>query len=70
LGKSDPIDAEMAARLVLAGIATGTPKAGDGPVEMLRILKLAKDSAVKSRTQAINQIKAVVVTAAAELRET
>jgi transposase len=70
LGKSDPIDAEMAARLVLAGIATGTPKTGDGPVEMLRILKLAKDSAVKSRTQAINQIKAVVVTAAAELRET
>ena len=42
LGKSDPIDAEMAARLVLAGVASGTPKNGDGPVEMLRLLKLAK----------------------------
>jgi len=70
LGKSDPIDAEMAARLVLAGIAKGTPKAGDGPVEMLRMLKLAKDSALKSRTQAMNQIRAIVVTTAAELRET
>ena len=70
LGKSDPIDAEMAARLVLAGVATGTPKAGDGPVEMLRLLKLAKDSAVKMRTQSMNQIKAVVVTAAADLRDT
>jgi transposase len=70
LGKSDPIDAEMAARLVLAGVATGIPKAGDGPIEMLRMLKLAKDSAVKTRTQSLNQIKALLVTAPAELRET
>jgi transposase len=69
-GKSDPIDAEMAARLVLAGVAAGTPKAGDGPVEMLRMLKLAKDSAVKTRTQTLNQIKALLVTAPTELRET
>jgi transposase len=68
-GKSDPIDAEMAARLVLAGGATGTPKAGDGPVEMLRMLKLAKDSAVRARTQALNQINALLVTAPAALRE-
>lgn len=32
-GKSDPVDAEMAARAVLAGDATVTSKAGDGPVE-------------------------------------
>jgi transposase len=70
LGKSDPIDAEMAARLVLAGVASGTPKTGDGPVEMLRLLKLAKDSAVKIRTQSMNQMKAVIVTATAELRDT
>jgi transposase len=69
-GKSDPIDAEMAARLVLAGVAAGTPKAGDGPVEMLRMLKLAKDSAVKTRTQTLNQIKALLVTAPTGLRET
>jgi transposase len=69
-GKSDPIDAEMAARLVLAGVAAGTPKAGNGPVEMLRMLKLAKDSAVKTRTQALNQIKGLLVTAPSDLRET
>jgi transposase len=69
LGKSDPIDAEAAARAVLAGTATGTPKYGDDRVEMIRILKLARDSAVKSQTQAVNQIKAVIVTAPPELRE-
>src|SRR5664280_204497 len=59
-GKSDPIDAEAAARAVLAGTATGIPKAGDDQVEMVRLLKLTRDSAVKSRTQAINQIKGVL----------
>lgn len=68
-GKSDPIDAEAAAHAVLAGTATGIPKAGDYQVEMVRLLKLTRDSAVKSRTQAINQIKGVLVTAPAELRE-
>ena len=69
-GKSDPTDAEMAARSVLAGVADATPKSGQGEVEMIRMLKSAKDSAVKARTQAINQMKALVVTAPAELRET
>ena len=69
-GKSDPTDAEMAARAVLAGVADATPKSGEGEVEMIRMLKSAKDSAVKARTQAVNQMKALVVTAPAELRET
>ena len=69
-GKSDPTDAEMAARAVLAGVANATPKSGGGEVEMIRMLKNTKDSAVKSRTQSINQMKALVVTAPAELRET
>jgi transposase len=68
-GKSDPIDAEAAARSVLAGTATAIPKAGDDQVEVIRMLKLARDSAVKSQTQAVNQLKAVLVTAPAELRE-
>jgi transposase len=68
-GKTDPVDAEAAARAVLAGRATVTPKTADGPVETLRLLKLAKDSAVKARTQAINQLKAVLVTADPSLRE-
>jgi transposase len=54
-GKTDTLDAEAAARAVLSGRASGSAKAGDGPVEMLRMLKLAKDSAIKARTQTINQ---------------
>jgi transposase len=38
-GKSDPVDAEAAARAVLAGEATTTPKAANGTVEMLRVLR-------------------------------
>ena len=69
-GKSDPTDAEMAARAVLAGVADATPKSGEGEAEMIRMLKSARDSAVKARTQALNQMKALVVTAPALLRET
>jgi transposase len=68
-GKTDAIDAEAAARAVLSGRATAAAKTSDGPVEMLRLLKLAKGSAIKSRTQAINQLKSVLVCADAELRE-
>jgi transposase len=68
LGKSDPTDAEMAARSVLAGVAKDRPKSGVDEVEMIRMLKGAKDSAMKSRTQAINQIKALVVTSPPEIR--
>jgi transposase len=68
-GKSDPIDAEAAARAVLAGTATGRPKSGDGPVEMVRALQVARRSALRARTQAANQLHALVVTAPAPLRE-
>lgn len=67
-GKSDPIDAEAAARAVLAGTATAIPKAGDDQVEVIRMLKLTRGSAVKAQTQAANQLKAVLVTAPADLR--
>ena len=68
LGKSDPTDAEMAARIVLAGVASGQPKSGLREVEMIRMLKATKDSAMKSRTQAVNQMKALVVTAPVGIR--
>jgi transposase len=68
-GKSDPVDADAAARAVQAGEATGIPKAQDGLVEMARALRVARQSAVKARTQAINAIKALLVTAPDELRE-
>ena len=69
LGKDDAIDAEAAARSFLAGTATIAPKGGTHLVEMIRLLKGNKDSASKSRTRAINQIKAILVTAPAVLRE-
>ena len=68
-GKTDAVDAENAARAVLSGQATGLAKSGDGAVEMIRMFKIAKDSAVKARTQAINQLKAVLVRADPTLRE-
>ena len=49
-GKSDPLDAESAARTVLSGQADARPKAGTSSVEMIRHLKVARDTAVKSRT--------------------
>jgi transposase len=67
-GKSDPIDAEAAARAVLAGEALGEPKSGDGRVEMIRTLRSARQSAVKARSQAANQLKALLVTAPEDLR--
>jgi len=39
-GKSDPIDAEAAARAVLAEETAGAPKSADGRVEMIRALSL------------------------------
>ena len=69
-GKSDPTDAEMAARAVLAGVANSTPKSGEGEIEMIRMLRSTKDSDVKASTQAVNQMKSRVVAAPARLRET
>ena len=62
-GKSDPVDAEAAARAVLAGDATAVPKARDGIVESLRVVQVARASAVTARTQVANQLTALVVTA-------
>jgi transposase len=68
-GKSDPVDAEAAARAVQAGHATAIPKAGDHLVEMVRCLRVARTSAAKARTQTANALRALVVTAPAELPE-
>jgi transposase len=69
VGKSDLTDAEAAARAVLAGTATGESKGVDGLVEMIRTLRIAHHSAVKARSQAANQLRALLITAPEELRE-
>jgi transposase len=68
-GKSDTLDAEAAARAVLAGSAAAVPKSADGACEMIRQVKIARDTAVKARTQALITLKCIVVNAPAELRE-
>lgn len=67
-GKSDTLDAENAARAVLAGFATAIPKTADGVVEMIRQLKVAHDTAVKDRTGAMVTLKAMLVHSSEDLR--
>ena len=52
----------------MAEDTAGEPKSGDGQVEMIRILRSARQSAVKARTQAANQLQALLVTAPENLR--
>ena len=66
-GKSDPIDAYQAARAVLSGRADATPK--DEQIEAVRALHIARRSAIKARTAAMNQIHQMLITAPDEVRE-
>jgi len=68
-GKSDAIDAEAAARAALAQDAPRIPKAQDGGVEILRLLRLQRRSAIHARTQAGNQLHAVVASAPETIRQ-
>lgn len=68
-GKSDQLDSEQAARAVLATTATALPKSKSGPVEVLRMLRIARSTAVKSRTQAFNALHAIAVGAPQPLRD-
>ena len=67
-GKSDPLDAESAARAALSGKAKGEPRGRDGTVEAIRALMVAKRSARGERTRSINQARALVVTGPDDLR--
>ncbi len=67
-GKSDPIDAYAAATAVASNRATGTPKTRDGIVEAIRSLRVARRGAVKARTQAMNQLRQLLITGEADLR--
>jgi transposase len=67
-GKSDPIDAQAAARAVISGRSRAIPKSHDGLVEAIRCLEVVHHSAVKDRTRATNQFKALLVTSPESLR--
>lgn len=68
-GKSDPTDAESAARSVLSGISTAIPKEQSGACESMRMMSVVRRSAVKARTQAINQLRAILVSAPQDVRD-
>ena len=67
-GKSDPTDAESAARMVLSGNKCAIPKLQSGAAEAMRIVSVARRSVVKARTQAINQIRGLLISAPDEIR--
>ena len=67
-GKSDPQDAIAAARAAQSGDAQGQAKTRDGNVEAMRVLRAARLSARKARTQALNQMRAVIATAPEVIR--
>jgi len=68
-GKTDAIDAEMAARHALSLAAPVTPKRTTGIVESIRQLRVARDGAVKSRSAAMLQLGDLILTAPSDLRE-
>ena len=67
-GKSDPVDALSAARAAQGGEATAEPKTRTGNVEAIRALRVARRSATKARNDALNQMRALLVTGPDELR--
>jgi transposase len=68
-GKSDPQDAIAAARAAQGGDAIGKAKTRTGNVESMRVLRVARTSARKARTQAVNQMRSLISTAPTGLRD-
>jgi transposase len=68
LGKSDAIDAELAARAALSRTATAVPKQTSGIVEAIRQLQIVRTSALKARHAALQQLTDLIVTAPEQLR--
>lgn len=68
-GKSDAIDAELAARHALSRATAVVPKQTTGIVESIRQMRVARESAVKSRSVAMLQLGDLILTAPSELRE-
>lgn len=68
-GKDDDLDAINAARAALRGQRTSTPKSKDGKVESLRVLRVVRSTAVKSRRVALQMLRAQIVSSPEELRD-
>ena len=68
-GKSDPLDAVSAARAALSGSAAGLPKSRTGRVEAIRVLMVARRSAIDERITTLNQLRHVWMTADDPIRQ-
>lgn len=66
--KSDPADAEVAARQVIARTNLSKPKDQSGWTEDLRQLMIARDRLVQATSAMINAAKSLIVTAPEDLR--
>lgn len=62
-GKSDTVDAESAARAVLAGHATAVPKSHDGVIEAIRVLLVAHTSAKQALQKVDARLRSLTLTA-------
>jgi len=67
-GKDDSLDAARTARAALASETLALPRAGERR-EALRLLLVARRSAVDVRREALGQLRGVIVTAPDQLRE-
>ena len=67
-GKSDSLDALRAARQVLEGQVAGHEPRTGAPREALRVLLATRESAVRARSAAFCQLRALIVSAPDELR--
>jgi len=68
-GKSDTLDAVNAALAALRGQRTTVPKARNGAVEALRVLRLTRAGAVKARRAALQLLHSHIVSAPDEVRD-
>ena len=66
--KSDALDAVRAAREMLGRKRLSIPRAHDGAREAIRVHAVTRAAAVRARTAAINELKAIIVTADESLR--
>ena len=67
-GKSDLIDATLAAKRLLTGEPLGRPRGGGGVRDDLRLLLMERQGAVRARTAALNGLQAAIVTGPETLR--
>lgn len=68
-GKTDTVDAEACARALLTGTGLVPVKHAQGVTEQLRLLQTVWSSAVKAGAEGLTQLKSLLVTVPAALRE-